>query len=257
MSETGVTQLRIGVLAIQGAFFEHRAALLKAAKNSIFSKDIDIEVKDIREPDQLLDLDGLILPGGESTTMSLFLRSSNFEDVLKEWVASKEKPKVVWGTCAGLILLSNGIEAQKEGGQSKIGGIDVTTSRNFFGRQVNSFETKVNLHNKFLLGHCGTALNGCSNSDTDAGYHGVFIRAPAVVSVDSPNVEVLATIDLPQREEPVVVGVAQDNLIATAFHPELTEDPLWHAYFIRQILERTKKGRKMEIEAIDNCLPSQ
>lgn len=120
MSETGVTQLRIGVLAIQGAFFEHRAALLKAAKNSIFSKDIDIEVKDIREPDQLLDLDGLILPGGESTTMSLFLRSSNFEDVLKEWVASKEKPKVVWGTCAGLILLSNGIEAQKEGGQSKV-----------------------------------------------------------------------------------------------------------------------------------------
>lgn len=113
-------RLRIGVLAIQGAFFEHRAALLKAAKNSTFSRSIDVEVLDVREPHQLSDLDGLILPGGESTTMSLFLQSSNFEDELKDWVASKEKPKVVWGTCAGLILLSNDIEAQKEGGQSKV-----------------------------------------------------------------------------------------------------------------------------------------
>ena len=113
-------RLRIGVLAIQGAFFEHRAALLKAAKNSTFSKSVDVEVLDVREAHQLSDLDGLILPGGESTTMSLFLQSSNFEDVLKDWVASKEKPRVVWGTCAGLILLSNDIEGQKEGGQSKV-----------------------------------------------------------------------------------------------------------------------------------------
>ena len=113
-------KLRIGVLAIQGAFFEHRAALLKALNKSSFNKDVDLEVSDVKEPEQLSDLDGLILPGGESTTMSLFLQSSNFEDVLKEWVASKEKPKVIWGTCAGLILLSNDIEAQKEGGQSKV-----------------------------------------------------------------------------------------------------------------------------------------
>ena len=104
---------------------------------------------------------------------------------------------------------------------------------------MNSFEAKVNLHDKSLLGHCGT-VNGCSNGDTDTGYHGVFIRAPAVVSVDSPKVQVIATIDVPQREEPVVVGVAQDNLIGTAFHPELTEDTRFHAYFLRQILERTK-----------------
>ena len=112
--------LRIGVLAIQGAFFEHRAALLKAAKSSTFTKSIDVEDLDVREAHQLSDLDGLILPGGESTTMGLFLQSSNFEDVLKDWVASKEKPRVVWGTCAGLILLSNDIEGQKEGGQSKV-----------------------------------------------------------------------------------------------------------------------------------------
>lgn len=113
-------KLHIGVLAIQGAFFEHRAALLKALNNSSFSKDIDLEVRDVREPGQLSGLNGLILPGGESTTMSLFLQSSNFEDVLKEWVASKEKPKVIWGTCAGLILLSNNLKAQKEGGQSMV-----------------------------------------------------------------------------------------------------------------------------------------
>lgn len=114
------TELRIGVLAIQGAFFEHRAALLKALNNSPFHKDVDLEVIDIREPEQLSGLHGLILPGGESTTMSLFLQSNNFHDVLREWVAAKETPRVVWGTCAGLILLSNAIEAQKEGGQSKV-----------------------------------------------------------------------------------------------------------------------------------------
>lgn len=119
MAETRA-QLRVGVLAIQGAFFEHRAALVKALNNSTFSEDVHIEVRDIREPEQLSDLHGLILPGGESTTMSLFLQSNNFEEVLKEWITCRKKPKVVWGTCAGLILLSNGIEAQKEGGQTKV-----------------------------------------------------------------------------------------------------------------------------------------
>lgn len=119
MSETRV-KIRIGVLAIQGAFFEHRAALLKAANDLTLSKETEIEVVDVREPDQLIELNGLILPGGESTTMSLFLQASNFEEVLKEWVAAKENQRVVWGTCAGLILLSNDIEGQKEGGQSKV-----------------------------------------------------------------------------------------------------------------------------------------
>ena len=107
---------------------------------------------------------------------------------------------------------------------------------------MNSFETKVSLHNQ-LLSDSGSVINGCSVSDADASYHGVFIRAPAVVSVNSAKVEVLATIDWPQREEPVIVGVAQDNLIATAFHPELTEDTRWHEYFLRKILEKIS-GRK-------------
>ena len=112
--------VNVGVLAIQGAFFEHRAALLKAAKVWNFSKRIDLQVKDVRDPQDLEDLDGLILPGGESTTMSIFLRSNNFEDVLREWINSKESPRVTWGTCAGMILLSNKIDGQKEGGQGKV-----------------------------------------------------------------------------------------------------------------------------------------
>ena len=113
-------KLRIGVLAIQGDFFEHKAALIRASHNSSLLKDFDLEIRDVREPEQLLDLSGLILPGGESTTMSLFMKSSNFEDVLKQWIASKENPRVVWGTCAGMVLLSNDIKGEKEGGQSKV-----------------------------------------------------------------------------------------------------------------------------------------
>ena len=112
--------LRIGILAIQGAFFEHKAALLKARKSVKFCNDFAIEVRDVREPEEISDLDGLILPGGESTTMSLFLQCNNFERTLKDWITSKDKPRVIWGTCAGLILLSNGIQEQKEGGQAKV-----------------------------------------------------------------------------------------------------------------------------------------
>lgn len=104
---------------------------------------------------------------------------------------------------------------------------------------MNSFETEVKLHSN--LSNCSTS-NDVLNVGTS--YHGVFIRAPAVVSVDSPKVEVLATIDLPHRKEPVVVGVAQENLMATAFHPELTEDTRWHAFFLKKILEKMNMGKQ-------------
>lgn len=125
----------------------------------------------------------------------------------------------------------------------QIGGVDVTTSRNFFGRQVNSFEAKVTLHKKLVFDH-SNATNGCTDSaDFDSSYHGVFIRAPAVVSVNSPKVEILATINLPKREEPVIVGVSQDNLMITAFHPELTDDTRWHEYFLKQVMEKSNFGK--------------
>lgn len=104
---------------------------------------------------------------------------------------------------------------------------------------MNSFETEVNLHNN-LLSNCSASNDGFNAGENGTSYHGVFIRAPAVVSVDSPKVEVLATIDLPQRKEPVVVGVAQENLMATAFHPELTEDTRWHSFFLKKILDKMK-----------------
>lgn len=120
MADEAAVMLRIGVLAIQGAFFEHRASLLRA-KNTLTSKvPVKLEILDVRDPEQLNDLDGLILPGGESTTMSIFLKSNNFEEVLKEWVKSRGQDRLVWGTCAGLILLSNEIDGQKLGGQTKV-----------------------------------------------------------------------------------------------------------------------------------------
>lgn len=116
--------LKVGVLAVQGGFFEHKAALLKALKYvHKLNKYTEIEIIEVREKEDLQELDGLILPGGESTTMSIFLESSGLDSVLKEWMNDKTKPKVVWGTCAGLILMSNQIEGQKEGGQAKVNSL--------------------------------------------------------------------------------------------------------------------------------------
>ncbi|XP_031552468.1 probable pyridoxal 5'-phosphate synthase subunit pdx2 [Actinia tenebrosa] len=225
--------LKVGVLAIQGGFFEHKAALLKALKNHKFKNDIEVQIVEVREEEDLQELDGLILPGGESTTMSIFLESSGLDSVLKDWMNDKTKPRVVWGTCAGLILMSNQIAGQKEGGQAKIGGLDITTSRNFFGRQLNSFEAVLDIKDKSVQ---ESILNSTVYKSTCKGIHGVFIRAPAVLSIDSKEVQILATVKIPSCERPVIVAVAQDNLMATAFHPELTDDVEWHAYFIRKIL---------------------
>ena len=119
-NDQDIVPLKVGVLAVQGGFFEHKAALLKALKYHKFKKDIELQVVEVREAEDLEELDGLILPGGESTTMGIFLESSGFDYVLKEWMNDQTKPRVVWGTCAGLILMSNQIEGQKEGGQAKV-----------------------------------------------------------------------------------------------------------------------------------------
>lgn len=110
----------------------------------------------------------------------------------------------------------------------QIGGLHVTTSRNFFGRQLDSFECILDIKD--------SKLQENFKDSSHQGVHGVFIRAPAVLSVNSPEVKVLATVNVPSSDKPVIVGVGQKNLIATAFHPELTEDPGWHAYFLRKVL---------------------
>lgn len=111
----------IGVLCIQGAFIEH-ISMLQRIPASIVDKGNSFKVKvvDVRRPEQVPSLDGLILPGGESTTLSIFLKKNNFEEALKSWAFDEKRPGVVWGTCAGLILLSDQVAGQKQGGQATV-----------------------------------------------------------------------------------------------------------------------------------------
>lgn len=106
-------------MAIQGAFSEHKIALTKSTREYGLDKSIVLNLTEVREVDNLQGLDGLIIPGGESTTMAIFLESNGLTEVLRKWIKEDEK-RIVWGTCAGLILMSNEIEGQKEGGQAKV-----------------------------------------------------------------------------------------------------------------------------------------
>ena len=165
---------------------------------------------EVRKAEQLADLDGLIIPGGESTTMGLVAERWGLVEPLKAWV---HNGRPTWGTCAGMILLSDRAVGQKEGGQPLIGGLDVTVNRNYFGRQNESFEMLLEVPQ---LGA--------------EPFPAVFIRAPAIVEA-GPQVEVLA--QAPGRGEVVTVAVRQANILATAFHPELTGDSRWHQLFLR------------------------
>lgn len=220
-------EVTVGVLVFQGSFLEHQKKLEQVSK--LLSNQVKIAVVAVKEPESIHTLNGLVIPGGESTTMGIFLKKSQFDQVLRKWI--KDKPGVVWGTCAGLILLANRVEGQKEGGQSLIGGLGITASRNLYGRQVSSFETTVMLKEPALFARpTSTALpvpGGLKNNEC----HGVFIRAPGIKSVDESDVRILATI------EDNVVGVQQGNLMVTAFHPELTEDLRWHLYFVQTVLQ--------------------
>ncbi|MFI6286406.1 pyridoxal 5'-phosphate synthase glutaminase subunit PdxT [Streptomyces sp. NPDC051018] len=183
----------IGVLALQGDVREHLAALAAA----------DAVARPVRRPDELAAVDALVVPGGESTTMSKLAKLFGMLEPLRERVRSGMP---VYGTCAGLILLADKI-LDPRSGQETIGGIDMIVRRNAFGRQNESFEAAV-------------ALAGVDGGPVD----GVFIRAPWVESVGAA-VEVLAEYD------GHVVAVRQGNALATSFHPELTGDHRVHALF--------------------------
>lgn len=191
-----VHPVRIGVLALQGAFAEHIGILRR----------LGADVVEVRTPAQLDGLDGLILPGGESTTMGLVAERWGLVEPLRAWVHSG---RPTWGTCAGMILLADHATGQKEGGQPLLGGLHVTVNRNYFGRQVDSFETTLNV-----------PLFDPPVSP------GIFIRAPAIVELGK-DVEVLAEL-----RDAVYVAVRQGPILATAFHPELTPDTRWHALFV-------------------------
>lgn len=113
-------RVTVGVLCIQGAFLEHITMLQKISDAITKKSDCTVKVVDVRKPEQLPGLDGLIIPGGESTTLSIFLKKNNFEEALKSWAFDEKRPGVVWGTCAGLILLSDEVAGQKQGGQATV-----------------------------------------------------------------------------------------------------------------------------------------
>jgi len=188
--------MRIGVLALQGAFVEHVRALRR----------LDVEASAVYLPEELAGLDGLIIPGGESTTIAKLMRDYGLTQPVKE-MALGGLP--IMGTCAGMVLL-DGQPAGSEVGT--LGLMDMTVKRNAFGRQVDSFETELDI----------PALGSQP-------FHAVFIRAPVVEQV-GPGVEVLARLS-----DGTMVAVRQDKLIASAFHPELTDDLRFHSYFLDMV----------------------
>ena len=199
--------VRLGVLALQGAFREHIAML----------KRLNVEAVEVRLAQELDGLDGLIIPGGESTSMGLVAERWGLVEPLRRWVRGG---KPTWGTCAGMILLAENATGQKLGGQALIGGLNVTVNRNYFGRQVDSFEANLDV----------PALG-------DAPFHAVFIRAPAITEV-AEGIETLATVaSLGDETESVIAAVRNGPILATAFHPELTDDLRWHRYFVRVVTE--------------------
>lgn len=192
---------RIGVLALQGAFREHRRVL----------ESLGCEVTEVRKPSDLAEINGLIIPGGESTTIGKLLQVDGLGQKIQE-LAQQNLP--IFGTCAGMIVLSKTIE---QSDQYRLGLMDVTVQRNAFGRQVASFETDLNVP---ALGQDPVKA--------------VFIRAPYIKEV-APNVGILA------EYEGKVVFARQGNMLVSAFHPELTEDRRVHQYFLSIVDEQMAK----------------
>lgn len=191
---------KIGILALQGAFIEHEQQL----------KALGAETVQVRLPEHMAGLDGLVIPGGESTTIGKLATEYKLIEPLRDF--AQQKP--TWGTCAGMIFLAKDIGIDS---QPILGVMDVTVNRNAFGRQVDSFEKDI-------------AIAGIAE---DTPFHAVFIRAPVVTSVQD-NVTVLA-----QLSEDEIVAVQQGHLLATAFHPELTDDNRIHAHFYDMVSKQT------------------
>eukprot|EP00956_Cyclotella_meneghiniana_P017647 scaffold28932_cov72-Cyclotella_meneghiniana.AAC.6 len=304
--------ITIGVLALQGAFEEHQRSI-----ESITSANL-IRTTQIRTPEQLANIDGIILPGGESTAMGLIGDSTaGLWDALRHFIRSG---KPTWGTCAGMILLAErcvGTSAVITEGQSLIGGVDILVCRNYFGSQISSFEMGTPAPPR-----PAASIEGLVDNDDDRvrPFPGVFIRAPAILTA-GPDVEVLGkvvavpcraaavvlqelerkieagetvvqmgVVDALERKEgggisytnvrlhkdvvntnfeeekketnlvheqnninlpgasdetnarEVICAVRKNNILCTAFHPEIADDLRWHSYFVGLVLEARNKG---------------
>jgi pyridoxal 5'-phosphate synthase pdxT subunit len=195
-NETYNPRLRIGVLALQGDFEAHLKMLAESG----------VEAKAIRLPGQIEDLDGIIIPGGESTTIGKLMVLYGFDEVLQKKV---REGFPIWGTCAGLILLAKETD-NALAGQPLLASMHIRVRRNAFGSQRESFETDLSVP---VLG--------------EAPFHAFFIRGPVIEAV-GPEVEILATLD-----DGAIVAVREGTLLGTAFHPEVAGDPRFHHYFLR------------------------
>ena len=189
----------IGVLALQGDFAEHIAMLQR----------LGVETRQVRLPEQLVNLDGLIIPGGESTTFGNLAAHYNLIEPLRQF----GQHKAMWGTCAGAIFLSR--DARRA--QPLLQLMDINVERNAFGRQVASFE--IDLYVPAL----------CQVEQEERPYHAIFIRAPLI---DAVYGEAKALAELRDGR---IVAAQQGKLLATSFHPELTEDDRFHRYFLQLI----------------------
>ena len=248
--------LTIGVLALQGAFVEQIKLLEHAAAALQFDgfAPAHFDFIEVRTAADLSRCAALIIPGGESTSISLIAERTGLLEPLREFVKVQRRP--VWGTCAGLILLAESANKSKSTGQELIGGLDVRVHRNYFGRQVESFEADLDLP---FLGE-GREL-----------FHSVFIRAPVVEKVLPPipavdqtegtilarskratkaGVEILGRLPGRARalkdktttaedlgEDGDIVAVRQGNVFGTAFHPELTGDGRIHGWWLKEVMK--------------------
>lgn len=287
--------ITVGVLALQGAFSEHVQLLREAAKSS--ADGIQWTFAEVRTKNELERCDGLIIPGGESTAISLVAARSGMLEPLRDFVkfvppspaitcdvlmqSYRVLRKPTWGTCAGLILLSESANRTKKGGQELIGGLDVRVNRNHFGRQVESFSADLDL--PFLQ------ASSCIEGTERRKFKSVFIRAPVVEKilphvvgaqpeqedsvvapsktpmdakareVVSAKVEVMAR--LPGRakalhdkgvlaedvgEEGDIIAVRQGNVFGTSFHPELTGDGRIHVWWLDEVARATMRRRESE-----------
>ncbi|KAL9636474.1 MAG: hypothetical protein Q9164_002796 [Protoblastenia rupestris] len=267
--------LVVGVLALQGAFIEHLTLLREAAAGVKLRGGTAWQFSEIRTPLELTACHALVIPGGESTTVSLVAARCGLLEPLRDFVKAKRKP--TWGTCAGLILLAESANKTKKGGQELIGGLDVRVNRNYFGRQTESFQAPLDL--PFLKNQSSQSVD--TEREVERPFNGIFIRAPVVEkvlplvegeqkdeslldeTVVAPSrkvekikalkgilqpVEVMATLPGRSRtlrekvenlglEDEVgdIVAVRQGNVFGTSFHPELTGDPRIHVWWLKQV----------------------
>ena len=188
--------LKIGILAVQGDFAEHKLMLT----------NLDIDAVEIRLPEQLEDIDGLIIPGGESTTIAQLL---DIFDIKNSIITKAKSGMPIWGTCAGMIMLANSLTDKRP---TPLKLMNTVVSRNAFGRQIDSFEENIEIK---AIGH--------------PKYRVIFIRAPMFIQIGE-GVEVLGKLN---DDNPVLVR--EKNLLASSFHPELTPDTRIHEYFIKMV----------------------